>query len=354
MAKTNRLTKIKIEGYKSFRQIELEIKNVNIMIGENGAGKSNLMSVFDLLKAIRECELQGYVNLQGGMNSLLYNGWKQTRDCYLEIVRDRYMFYGRISANNADTCFLSQQGAYDLKEGHNLYVTDGFRELKDDGIVKKLRLLDDIGVYHFHDTSVTSLMKANCDINDNIELAPDGRNIAAILYRIKQNNPDTYQYIVGMVQLAAPYFKDFVLRMNPLKGGKIQLEWLKRECDMPFGAEHLSDGTLRFICIVTLLCLPEEMRKDVICIDEPELGLHPSAITIIIELMKKYAEERQIIVATQSVEIVDAFEPRDIVVVDNCAGESGFHRLSEEELADWLEDYTVGELWKKNIIGGRP
>lgn len=350
----NRLTKINVEGYKSLRKIELEIKNVNILIGENGAGKSNLLSIFDLMKAIREYELQAYVNLQGGMNSLLYNGWKNTRDCYLAIVRNQYMFYGRISANNADTCFLSQQGVYDVTEGHNLYAADGFRELKDDGIVKKLRLLEDIGVYHFHDTSVTSLMKANCDINDNIELASDGRNIAAILYRIKENDIETYQYIVRMVQLVAPYFKDFILRINPLKGGKIRLEWLKRECDMPFGAEHLSDGTLRFICIVTLLCLPEEMKKDVICIDEPELGLHPSAITIITELMKKYAQERQIIVATQSVEIVDAFEPKDIVVVDSCAGESTFHRLNEEKLADWLEDYTIGELWKKNIIGGRP
>lgn len=350
----NRLTEIKIEGYKSLKQIELEIGNMNILIGENGAGKSNLVSVFDLLKAIRDCELQGYVNLQGGMNSILYNGWKTTRDCYCEITRDQYMFYSRISADNADTCFFSQQGVYDVTEGHNLYGAEGFRELKDNGIVKKLRLLDDIGVYHFHDTSVTSLMKANCDINDNIELASDGRNIAAILYRIKQNDLETYQYIVRMVQLVAPYFKDFILRMNPLKGEKIRLEWLKCGCDMPFGAEHLSDGTLRFICIATLLCLPEEMRKDVVCIDEPELGLHPSAITIITELMKKYAQERQIIVATQSVEIVESFEPNDIVVVDSCAGESKFHRLKKEELSDWLEDYTIGELWKKNIIGGRP
>ena len=137
----NRLTKIKIEGYKSLKQIELEIGNMNILIGENGAGKSNLVSVFDLLKAIRDCELQGYVNLQGGMNSILYNGWKTTRDCYCEITRDQYMFYSRISADNADTCFLSRQGVYDVTEGHNLYGAEGFRELKDNGIVKKLRLL---------------------------------------------------------------------------------------------------------------------------------------------------------------------------------------------------------------------
>ena len=232
----NHLAKIKIEGYKSIKQVELEIKNINILIGENGAGKSNLMSIFDLIEAIREYELQTYVNLLGGMSSILYNGWKSTRNCYLEIFRDKYMFYGRISADNADTCFLSQQGVYDVAEGHNLYAADGFRELKDDGVVKRLRLLDDIGVYHFHDTSVTSLMKANCDINDNIELASDGRNIAAILYRIMQNDVETYQYIVRMVQLVAPYFKDFLLRVNPLKGEKIRLEWLKRECNMPFGA----------------------------------------------------------------------------------------------------------------------
>lgn len=350
----NRLTRLKIKGYKSLNDVDLRFEDRTILIGQNGAGKSNLFAAFRMLEAIGQSSLQAYVNREGGMNALLYNGRKQTSGCYIEIYRDRYEFYGRITPDNADACYLEQQGIYDFIEKHNVYVADGFHEVKDGGEARKLRVFDDIGIYHFQDTSVTSLMKAYCNIYDNITLAEDGSNIAAVLMRIKQNHPNNYFYIVQTIRLVAPYFKDFLLRINPYNGETIRLEWLKQNCEKPFGAEHLSDGTLRFICIVTLLCLPEEMRKDVLCIDEPELGLHPAAMVIVTELMKKYANERQIIVATQSVDIVDAFDPEDIVVVDNIDGQSQFKRQSGEELEEWLEDYSMGELWKKNIIGGRP
>lgn len=152
----------------------------------------------------------------------------------------------------------------------------------------------------------------------------------------------------------APYFKDFVLCVNPLNQQTIRLEWKKEGCEIPFSVDQLSDGTLRFICMVTLLCQPAEMRNDVICIDEPELGLHPYAITVVTELMKKYAGERQVIAATQSVEFINAFEPKDIIVAENMNGQSSFKRLDTKELQIWLEDYTLGEIWQKNIIGGRP
>lgn len=197
-------------------------------------------------------------------------------------------------------------------------------------------------------------MKAFCDIHDNIKLAKDSRNIAAILYRIKITDQTSYHYIVHLVCLAAPYFKDFVLRVTPLNQQKIRLEWKKDGCEIPFSADQLSDGTLRFICMVTLLCQPDEMRNDVICIDEPELGLHPYAITIITELMKKYAGKRQVIAATQSTEFINAFAPEDIIMAENENGSSSFKRLNTKELQVWLEDYTLGEIWQKNIIGGRP
>lgn len=350
----NQLCELKIEGFKSIQKMEMKFTNRNILIGGNGAGKSNLLSFFEMLQRIKKCELQNYVIEQGGMNALLYNGRKQTRDCYFAIKRDPYMFYGRINAKNTDECYFEQQGLYNYVEQHNYYAADGFPELKDGGLIKQSRVLSDIGLYHFHDTSILSPMKAFCNIYNNIELAVDGSNIAAILYRIKINEPDLYHYIVQIIQLSAPYLQDFVLRANPLNPEVIRLEWKKAGCDIPFGVNQLSDGTLRFICLVTLLCQPEEMKKDIICIDEPELGLHPYAVTIITELMKKYAKKRQIIIATQSADFVDAFNPQDIIVVDNEDGNSIFRRLCEEDLKDWMEDYSLGEIWKKNIIGGRP
>ena len=350
----NRLSKLSIDGYKSIRHMEMEFMDINILIGGNGAGKSNLLSFFDMLQRIRKYELQGYVTEQGGVNALLYNGRKQTDACNFWVERKEFRFYGRIKARSADGCYFEQQGLYDYVNQANCYVADGFPELKDEGSVERTGVLGDIGLYHFHDTSVSSPMKVSCSIYDNIELASDGRNIAAILYRIKLTAPESYRYIVQMVRLAAPYFKDFVLRVNPLNQQTIQLEWIKEGSDILFNAEQLSDGTLRFICLATLLCQPDEMRKDVICIDEPELGLHPYAITVLTELIKKYSGERQVIAATQSVGFINAFGPQDIIVVDSKGGESCFNRLDVEGLQDWLEDYSLGEIWEKNVIGGRP
>lgn len=350
----NRLSELYIEGYKSIKRAQIQFDDINILIGGNGAGKSNLLSFFNMIQRIREYELQSYVMEQGGINALLYNGRKQTDNCYFCIRREKYQFYGRIQARSADECYFAQQGIYDYIEGTNYYAADGFPELKDSGTVSETRVLNDIETCHFHDTSVSSPMKAFCNIHDNIELAKDGRNIAAILYRIKITDPPSYDYIIRVTRLVAPYFKDFILRPSPLNQQTIRLEWKKEGCEIPFSADQLSDGTLRFICLATLLCQPDEIRNDVICIDEPELGLHPYAITVVTELMKKYAGERQIIAATQSAEFISAFKPKDIIVVESNAGQSAFERLDSEKLRDWLEDYTLGEIWQKNIIGGRP
>lgn len=350
----NRLSELLIKGYKSIKDVSIKFTDINILIGENGAGKSNLLSFFNMMRCIREHELQSYVMEQGGINALLYNGRKQTNECYFSIKRERYEFYGRVKAGSADECYFAQQGIYNYIEQTNRYAVDGFSELKDSGIVKETRVLNDIETYHFHDTSSSSPVKAFCSIHDNIELAEDGRNIAAILYRIKMTDQASYDYIVRLVRLAAPYFRDFVLRVNPLNQEIIRLEWKKDGCEIPFSADQLSDGTLRFICMVTLLCQPKEMRNDVICIDEPELGLHPYAITVIAELIKKYAGKRQVITATQSTEFINQFRPEDIIVTENMNGQTSFKRLDTKELQEWMEDYTLGEIWQKNLIGGRP
>ncbi len=199
---------------------------------------------------------------------------------------------------------------------------------------------------------MTSPIKNICQINDNIELAADGHNIAAILYRIKVTNGSAYDRIIKTIRLTAPYFQDFILRPNPFNSQTIRLEWKKWGCDIPFNADQFSDGSLRFICLVVLLCLPSELRKPIIFIDEPELGLHPLALTLISELMKKYSMHGQVISATQSVGLIDEFQAKDVIIVENNDGASTFHHLKEEELHYWLEDYSLGELWEKMFWEG--
>lgn len=350
----NSLKKIKIAGYKSIEELELDFHNLNILIGSNGAGKSNLLSFFEMLHAINNSQFQNYVAAQGGANVLLYNGRKVTKRIAFSICDDRYQVYAHLNDKAGDQLYFSKLGIQNDQDHHTLYAADGLNELQNGRYAEYHTILDSIGVYHFHDTSTSSPMKSTADIGDNIELAPDGRNVAAVLYRIKLTDISVYERILSTIRLAAPYFQDFVLRENPLNPQKIRLEWKKCGCDIPFGADQLSDGTLRFICLVVLLCLPEDMRKEVVLIDEPELGLHPFSITIITELMKKYAESHQVIAATQSVEFINEFQANQIIVAESRNGASVFQRLDEKDLEDWLTDYSIGELWKKNVIGGRP
>jgi predicted ATPase len=209
-------------------------------------------------------------------------------------------------------------------------------------------------VYHFHDTSDSAKVKQTHRINDNDYLRENGANLAAFLYRMQKYYRQHYTRIIKTIQMVAPFFGDFYLRPTPDNADYIQLEWTEKEQDIPFKASELSDGTLRFILLTTVLLQPENYMPSTMIIDEPELGLHPYAINVLASLIKNASNKHQLIISTQSVELVNQFEADDLIVVDKQQGASTFKRLDIEALSDWLEDYSLGELWKKNILGGRP
>jgi predicted ATPase len=208
-------------------------------------------------------------------------------------------------------------------------------------------------VYHFHDTSITAPVRQAQAVRDNLRLKPDAGNLAAFLHLLYRRHPVHYRRIVETVRLVAPFFGDFVQRDDP--GERIELEWLQADDpDTVYGPRQLSDGTLRFICLSTLLLQPTELQPSTILIDEPELGLHPYALAVIADLLRQASEARQLIVSTQSVELINRLSPQDLIVVNRTNGESTFERLDEDRLREWLEDYSLGELWTMNVIGGRP
>lgn len=209
-------------------------------------------------------------------------------------------------------------------------------------------------IYHFHDTSNSAKVKRTVNLNDNRRLREDASNLAAYLYFLKEKEPAYYRNIVDTVRMVAPFFDDFDLRPNSLNPDKIKLEWRERGSDAYFDANSLSDGTLRFISLVTLLLQPPGRLPSTILLDEPELGLHPYAITILANLLRSAAEHTQVIVATQSVTLVNQFEPDDIIVVDRVKDQSVFVHLGAAEIDSWLDDYGLGDLWEKNVFGGRP
>jgi predicted ATPase len=196
-------------------------------------------------------------------------------------------------------------------------------------------------------------MKQEHNISNNTALQLDASNLAAFLYRLKNQFSRNYNDIVQTVKLIAPFFDDFILEPQEYNEELIVLRWKQRGCEDVFNASQLSDGTLRFICLTTLLLQPDKLQPDTIIVDEPELGLHPHAITMFAEMVRQISAEKQIIISTQSVELLNEFDVEDVIVVDRNGKGSEFRRLAEEELSIWLEeDYALGDLWKKNILGG--
>jgi predicted ATPase len=353
------LSKFELEGFKSIKKCELELGALNVLVGCNGAGKSNFIGFFAMIQQLLKSNLQRYVSRQGGPDALLHFGRKRTKKlitklyfgnngywCTLEPTSDNRLMFADESS------WWKVTGPRTLGSGH--FETNIERDTKmsiDDYVLPAMKQWR---IYHFHDTGENATVKQVQAINDNSHLRTDASNLAAFLFLLQQKHQNQYQQIIKTIRLVAPFFGDFSLRPSPLKEDNIELEWREGGKDIPFKASHLSDGTLRFICLATVLLQPSELQPSTIFIDEPELGLHPYAIKVLAALIKSTAKEKQIIVSTQSVELLNEFDPEDVVVVDRDDNASSFRRLGKDEFTNWLEDYTLGELWQKNILGGRP
>jgi predicted ATPase len=353
------LTRLKLQGYKSIQSCDLELRSLNVLIGANGAGKSNFIGFFRLIQQLIDGNLQRYVSRQGGPDALLHFGRKTTGQLHAELYfgNNGYLLTLEPTVDNrlmfADESFWwNMTGPRSIGSGH---FESAYRKGTGTGIDQYvIPAVKDWRVYHFHDTGEDARVKQRHLVNDNAYLWPDARNLAAYLYLLQKQASEHYQRIVRTVRLVAPFFGDFRLRPCPDNKDFIELEWVESGQDSLFKAHMLSDGTLRFICLATMLLQPAGYRPATIIVDEPELGLHPYAITVLASLFKSAAQENQIIVSTQSVELVNEFDSEDLVVVDRTHGRSTFHRPDAYALVDWLSEYSLGELWKKNLLGGRP
>ena len=360
MARLDRLT---IRGFKSIRALEdFEPKNLNVLIGPNGAGKSNFISLFHMLAELAGRRLQLFVAQQDGPDALLFGGRKQTErlDIKIKFEKNAYEFSlvpagQNLAFDQEVTHFWGDFGnsRRSLGKGHMESNLKHAIENKDTFAPYVRNAMETWRVYHFHDTSVTAQVRQASAVRDNLLLKPDGGNLAAFLRRLRERFPEAYRQIVETVRLAAPFFGDFVYRED--KAENIELEWFEaNDPDTVCSPRQLSDGTLRFICLATLLLQPVQLQRDLMLIDEPELGLHPYAITLLAEMLQQASDSKQIIVSTQSANLISQLAPEDVVVVDRIDGASTFTRLDEESLKDWLEDYALGDLWQMNIFGGRP
>ena len=393
------LSAITIKGFKSIGSVEdLPMEPINVLIGANGSGKSNFLGIFKLLQAIRAGRLQDYVARAGGADRILHFGSKVTEKVAIDVTfGDRFPQYkieldatddDRLNASHSEFLYFLDEEEQEPRwaimglggriAGSEIGSDDFDLAILANHILRGLeagisnpepRKLDaPVGVtvadiqdhlerwrvYHFLDTGSTSPIKKYNDLHDNRFLRPDGANLASFLYLLREKYASEYDLIRRTVRLAAPFFADFSLEPLALNEDKIRLEWRHKRSEAYFDASSLSDGTLRFMALATLLLQPDSLRPSVILVDEPELGLHPYALALLASLVKQASLKSRVILATQSPILLDHFEPEDVLVTELEAGQTTFRRLDSDGLNVWLEDYSLGQLWEKNELGGRP
>ncbi len=368
---SNALDYISISGFRSIAAIDrLELKPINIVIGPNGSGKSNFIGVFSFLHAIRDGRLAEYVLQSGGAERILHFGSKTTKGIQLRLsFEDEVNQYEiALSPNADDALFVSSEIAstWYKVSGHAkpfdtpLQPRHRGREAGISDIDIEInarwarRRVGSWQVYHVHDTSASSPMRKTASLDDNAFIRPDGANLAAFLYLLQQRHEESYRLIRSAIQRVAPFFDDFQLAPRRLQEDFIRLEWRHKHSDQHFDASSLSDGTLRFIVLATLFLQPISLRPSVIIVDEPELGLHPYAIEMLAALVRQASRETQVIVSTQSSLLLDHFDPQDVLVANRVDGATQLTRLDGNDYAEWLKEYSLGQLWEKNELGGRP
>ena len=338
-----KLKKIEIHGFKSIESASIELRELNVVIGANGAGKSNLIETFKLLERFFSGRLSEYV--AGEPWRFLHHGQKKTSEISFGLT--------------------VEDGTWSIRLKHlrdKLTTRDDSVQSADDDQTQSTgddQTQCDIGdtarkwvVYHFDDTSDQSPAKHLANLDDNRFLRHDADNIAAFLYWMQEKHPSRFRRLEEHVKLVAPFFERFVLAPSKLNENKIKLEWQHKGSEAYFDVFSLSDGTLRFICLAALLLQPEP--PPLILLDEPELGLHPFAINSLADMLVAASKRTQVIVATQSVTLLSNFDPSDVIVAEHRGLKTTFKRLDEKELASWLEDFSLGELFEKNVLGGGP
>jgi predicted ATPase len=373
------IERIAVLGWRSIRETRVALGPMTALIGANGAGKSNFASALRLLSYLESGSLGRFVADQGGAASLLHRGPKVTPEMKLDLVlRDEegLLGYGvTLRSAAGDKLSVGEEAVADLSaEGQGAWTTvasNAFESALDRAppqhpAARRVRaVLSRCKHLHVHDTSPGSLLRSTARIEDGRYLRSNGSNLASYLFKLRGDESDAgraaWQRILDLVRRVAPFIKDLTptpVRTNggssePPASGPVRLDWVD-ELDDVYSVEHLSDGTLRAIAIITMLAQPPSGLPQLLVIDEPELGLHPLALSLVCELARSVSPRCQIMLATQAPAVLDHVRPEEILVADREDGATRLRTLDTAELKAWTDDYTLAELWNMNVLGGRP
>lgn len=396
---------IKIEGFRSFKKVELNLEPLSVLIGPNGGGKSNFMDLLALLAEAGSGQLANGILKRGGFHDIAF-GFDTSGEMRVELRFKELLHPWRLalqaSGKKLDVVFrmvarafgtgvqvteelVRQESAEEpalseemVRRGLVGSVFKGWSE--SGGLVTEERsgvspielaitqvrdpakypaasaVLKKLGEWAFYrdvDVGVQSAVRQPATIRPETRLLPDGSNLSSVFHEIQQEHSDDWADILEIFKTAYP---EFVKLTVPASGGdgKVILRWFERPFERQGGlsANLLSDGTLKLLCLVAILKNP--VPPPLICIDEPEVGLHPDWIELVAELMQSAAARTQLIVATHSPQIVAKLDPEQVIVTEKHDGETHLTRLNGKELEKWLDEFNLSDLWLAGHIGGRP
>lgn len=363
------LERIIATNYKSFRTLDLPIKQVNVLIGANGAGKSNIQRLFGMIKSIVNQEFQAYIDKSNGSGAILHYGHMKS-----DLINITIWFKHDNNLSSAYHCKLVPAEKSMKLVNETIYVRDSSKfsdpivYCEHDNITTESHLphwanisdiprqiLDAIRswhIYNFNDSSALARAKQPCNLDDNLCLAPDASNLPAYLDMLRNKYPKNYDSIVQTIRMVNPSFSDFFLRRHPFIFNHVELMWKENNTDFIFNANMLSDNMLRFIFLTTLFLQPREMLPSLIVLDNADLGLHPYAIVLLAEMIHSVTvtDRTKVVLSTQSATLIDQFEHEDILLVELDHGISMVRRIDQNKIVPWLAEYSLGELWQKNVL----
>lgn len=364
---TTALRSLEVRGLTSMGHLTLDLtSDVTLVVGANGSGKSNIVGAFEVLGRVVDRQLNQFLLRSGGFSRMLHRSSGGTSAEAIEITawgnwsgdlsngyRVTVMPAAEDQALVSETTYFHDRSRFssphDVHLGTSTESQLSARAATSSRDQYVLDVMSGCRVFHFDDTSSDAPPKRRADVADDVTLHPDGRNLAAVLLGMRSKSPQAYERLVRAVRTVAPFFDGFVLEPAD---GSILLRWTESGIDGVFSADALSDGSLRFICLATLLLQPS--APSTIVLDEPELGLHPFAIHQLAALLRRSAVGRRVVAATQSVTLLEQFSVHEVAVVERSDSGTRVSRPNPADLNEWLSDYTLGELWKKNVLGGQP
>lgn len=381
MEPRQKLQQLKLKGYKSFdnKGQTIEFDDITVLLGANGSGKSNLVSFFKMLSYMITGSLQEYIAKHGTANQLLFYGKKTTESLYFSLLfsngEKENTYEVKLSSGFEEKLFIGGEQITFHRKNHPNPMTfpisnavneseiskKGPFEDNPEGFTKKIiqSLMFGIRTYQFHDTSDSAKIKDSGHLSDTRYLRSEGGNLAAFLKMLQERNEyqPYYARIIRTIQRIMPQFKDFYLEPTSSNRDYVRLNWIDNSGEeYVFGPHQISDGSLRFMALATLLLQPPDMIPKFIVLDEPELGLHPEAISNLAGMIRSASKHAQILIATQSTRLVDEFSLENLIVLERekVTNASVCKRFEEKELREWLDEYSLSELWEKNVIGGQP